>query len=104
MAKECPHCKLIVPPETGTCDCGYEFNTGRIGSSLDPNFHGGLGIGESIIFLLGFFFIPYYFIVIYPNRRTRPTRAKQAVIMMLCGILINILLALIRVFGTLGDT
>lgn len=33
MAKDCPVCGLVNPPEAVWCDCGYEFNTGRVGPS-----------------------------------------------------------------------
>lgn len=31
--RECPKCRLINPPTTDQCDCGYEFGTGRVSSS-----------------------------------------------------------------------
>jgi hypothetical protein len=28
MAKECPLCRLVNPPEALRCDCGYDFAAG----------------------------------------------------------------------------
>ena len=30
----CPHCKLMNPPEAEVCDCGYRFASGEMGESL----------------------------------------------------------------------
>ena len=27
---ECPHCGLINPPEAQRCDCGYDFESGKV--------------------------------------------------------------------------
>ena len=33
MAKECPKCRLLNPPEAQRCDCGYDFESGRVEQS-----------------------------------------------------------------------
>jgi hypothetical protein len=30
---ECPNCKLICPPDTVRCDCGYDFPTSEMKES-----------------------------------------------------------------------
>ena len=35
--KKCPECGLINPPSTIKCDCGYDFQTGKVNHS----FHSG---------------------------------------------------------------
>jgi hypothetical protein len=30
---KCPNCKLINPSNTGRCDCGYNFSSGKIEES-----------------------------------------------------------------------
>jgi hypothetical protein len=30
MVRECPNCGLVNPPTAPRCDCGYEFESGRV--------------------------------------------------------------------------
>src|SRR5437867_7937692 len=39
MARECPKCGLVNPPDTRRCDCGYDFET-RQGGAVHPDFGG----------------------------------------------------------------
>lgn len=39
-AKKCPKCRLINPPETETCDCGYNFTDSR-GGAVKPKLSTG---------------------------------------------------------------
>jgi hypothetical protein len=36
IAKTCPTCKLINPPEAERCDCGWDFKTARQARSYLP--------------------------------------------------------------------
>lgn len=33
--KRCPHCQLVNPGSSQSCDCGYSFASGAIGQPLD---------------------------------------------------------------------
>jgi hypothetical protein len=33
MVRTCPHCGLVNPPTAPLRDCGYEFESGRVGAS-----------------------------------------------------------------------
>jgi cell division protein FtsW (lipid II flippase) len=59
--KECPHCKLTNPDNAERCDCGYDFPTGTMQSSLavldsgqpsspkQPKDYTGLIIGAALL-------------------------------------------------------
>jgi uncharacterized RDD family membrane protein YckC len=40
MAKECPSCGLLNPPEALRCDCGYDFRVHRTVRCLGPTYAG----------------------------------------------------------------
>lgn len=42
MVRECPKCHLINPPTAVHCDCGYEFETGRVVRQGQPRRELGL--------------------------------------------------------------
>jgi len=91
---ECPMCKLENHPEASKCDCGYDFNSGKIGKSLLPisPIYEKLKSWEYYILLLGWIGIIYFFTSIYPKRRGQPTRYKQAKIIIIIWIIITIIL------------
>ena len=60
MAKDCPRCHLTNPPTAKRCDCGYDFETGRIERSyLTPAQTRravvvGVGLGAALAMFAGF--------------------------------------------------
>jgi hypothetical protein len=58
VAKDCPHCGLVNPPEALRCDCGYDFPTGRMEESYlrprDRNVVGKTALGVAATVLLIF--------------------------------------------------
>jgi hypothetical protein len=49
---ECPNCKLINPPGSLQCDCGYAFLTGTISAPNNPPDAGSVGRGVGLGLLL----------------------------------------------------
>jgi len=61
MAKNCPHCGLVNPPQAQRCDCGYDFQSGQMKRSyLQPKtklrkaaaIGGGSAVAALVIYFL----------------------------------------------------
>lgn len=74
----CPHCKLINPPEAEVCDCGYNFISQRKNSSHDDFTESELqlGMGDYLgVLILGIFY------VIIAKASFTPGRAKKVFVL-----------------------
>jgi hypothetical protein len=53
MIRTCPRCRLVNPPEAQRCDCGYDFESQRVGTSPLTSAERAKAVGSTNTVLLG---------------------------------------------------